>query len=84
MARGGGRWLAGKEVGLDAVTSDVVLDFLRACREARLPGRPPRNVVSMTGRRLDRYAFTTNNRRLRVLTGLSTFRHDQDARSPVP
>jgi len=33
------RWLAGEEIGLDAVTTEVVLEFLRACREATLPGQ---------------------------------------------
>ena len=80
------RWLAGEEISLGTVTTEVVLDFLRACREASLPGRPPGNVVSITGQRLDRYAATTINHRLAVLTGLFAFRQmrDPDARSPVP
>jgi integrase/recombinase XerD len=80
------RWPSGENISLDAVTTEVVLDFLRACREASLPGRPPGNVVSITGRRLDRYAATTINHRLAVLSGLFAFRQirDPDARSPVP
>ena len=34
------RWLVEQGVGLDAVTTVVLLDFLRACREATVPGRP--------------------------------------------
>jgi integrase/recombinase XerD len=80
------RWLAGEEISLDAVTTEVVLEFLRACREAALPGRPSGNVVSMTGQRLDRYAVATINHRLAVVAGLFAFRQmrDPDARSPVP
>ena len=80
------RWLAGEEISLDAVTTEVMLEFLRACREATLPGRPAPNVVSMTGQRLDRYAVTTINHRLAAVTGLFAFRQmrDPDARSPVP
>src|SRR5881394_1242296 len=32
------RWLAGEQLSLDAVTTEVVLEFLRACRQATLPG----------------------------------------------
>jgi site-specific recombinase XerD len=80
------RWLAGERISLDDVSTEVVLDFLRACREAGLPGRPQGNVVSITGQRLDRYAATTINHRLAVITGLFAFRQmrDPDARSPVP
>ena len=45
------RWLAEQGMGLDAVTTVVLLDFLRACREAKVPGRPSGNVVSMSGSR---------------------------------
>ena len=80
------RWLVSGQAGLEAVTTEVVLEFLRACREATLPGRPPGNVVSMTGQRLDRYAVTTINHRLAVITGLFAFQQmrDPDAGSPVP
>ena len=80
------RWLAAEQIGLDGVTTEVVLEFLRACREATLPGRPAGNVVSMTGQRLDRYAATTINHRLAAVTGLFAFweMRDPDARSPVP
>jgi Phage integrase, N-terminal SAM-like domain len=50
------RWLADERISLADVSTEVVLDFLRACREAGLPGRPQGNVVSITGQRLDRYA----------------------------
>jgi site-specific recombinase XerD len=80
------RWLSGEQIALDRVNTEVVLEFLRACRLATLPGRPAGNVVSMTGQRLDRYAATTINHRLAAVTGLFAFREmrDPDARSPVP
>lgn len=43
------RWLVEQCIELDAVTTVVLLDFLRACREAKVPGRPSGNVVSMSG-----------------------------------
>jgi len=42
------RWLLGEDLALEAVTTEVLLDYLRACREASVPGRP-RNVVSLSG-----------------------------------
>ena len=64
----------------------VLLDFLRACREASVPGRPGPNVYGMDGQRLDKYAATTINRRLAAISGLFTYvglRHP-DRRNPVP
>ena len=80
------RWLSEEGVDLDAVTTDVLLRFLAACREARLAGRPGPNVVSLRGDRLDGYAATTINHRLAALTGLFAFRQlrDPDAPNPVP
>ena len=47
------RWLAGENIVLAAVTTDVLLRFLSACREARVPGRPGGpNVVTLGGRRV--------------------------------
>ena len=80
------RWLVEQGMGLDAVTTVVLLDFLRACREAKVPGRPSGNVVSMSGQPLDRYAAATINHRLAAITGLFAFRQmrDPDAPNPVP
>lgn len=80
------RWLIEQDVGLEEVTTDALLGFLRACREASLPGRPSPNVVGMGGQRLDRYAATTINRRLAAISGLFTYAglRDPDRRNPVP
>ncbi|WP_402373930.1 tyrosine-type recombinase/integrase [Isoptericola rhizosphaerae] len=80
------RWLAEQDVDLDTVETNTLLDYLRACREASVPGRPGPNVVGMDGRRLDQYAATTINRRLAAISGLFTFAglRDPDRRNPVP
>jgi site-specific recombinase XerD len=80
------RWLAAEDIALETVTTDVLLGFLRACREARLPGRPGPNVVTLAGRRLDQYAATTINRRLAAISGLFAFRsmRDPDLANPAP
>lgn len=80
------RWLIDQANALDTVTTDTLLGYLRACREATIPGRAGPNVVSMTGQRLDRYAATTINRRLAAISGLFTFAglRDPDAKNPVP
>lgn len=80
------RWLVDEHLDLDAVTTDVLLRFMAACRAARLAGRPGPNVVSLHGDRLDGYAATTINHRLAALTGLFGFRQlrDPDAPNPVP
>ncbi len=79
------RWLLERNLALEAVTTDVLLDYLRACREALVPGRP-NNVVSLSGVRADRYAPTTINHRLAAVTGLFVFRtmRDPTASNPVP
>ena len=80
------RWLTEQDLVLEAVTTDVVLDYLRACREATVAGRPGPNVVAMSGQRVDRYAATTINRRLAAISGLFTFAglRDPEATNPVP
>jgi hypothetical protein len=80
------RWLVAEHVALQAVDTETLLGFLRACREASVPGRPGGNVVSLSGQRLDRYAATTVNHRLAAITGLFTFRamREPDAPNPVP
>ena len=80
------RWLHGEQVDLAAVTTDVLLRFLAACRQARVPGRPGPNVVSLSGRRLDQYAVATVNHRLIAVSGMFAFRsmRNPDAPNPVP
>ena len=80
------RWLIDEGIALDAVTTDVLLRFMTACRTARLAGRPGPNVVRIDGHRADGYAPSTVNHRLAALQGLFAFRQlrDPDARSPVP
>src|SRR5262245_32397068 len=68
------RWLVSECLGLETVTTDVLLRWLAANRAARLPGRPAPNVVSMRGERLDTYAATTINHRLAAVSGLYGFR----------
>jgi integrase/recombinase XerD len=80
------RWLVSENVGLGAVTTDVLLRYLAACRQATLPGRPGPNVVRMDGRRADGYAPATVNHRLAAVSGLFSFRsmRDPEAKNPVP
>jgi len=77
------RWLHGQGQMLETVTTDVLLAFLAACRQARLPGRPGPNVVSIGGERLDGYAATTINHRLAAITGLYGFRSMRDPATPT-
>jgi integrase/recombinase XerD len=74
------RWLATEDQSLTGVITDVLLRFLRACREAKVPGRPGPNVVRLSGRRMDQYAATTINRRLAAISGLFTYSSSRDAR----
>ena len=79
------RWLAGENIVLAAVTTDVLLRFLSACREARVPGRPGGpNVVTLGGRRVDQYAATTINRRLAAISGTVRVRVDARSRPAEP
>ena len=80
------RWLAAEDVGLAGVTTDVLLRFLAACRQARVPGRPGPNVIGLGGRRLDQYAAATINHRLIAVSGMFAFRgmRDPDVPNPVP
>ena len=79
------RWLESVNIDLGSVTTETVLDFMRYCRQTPIAGRPA-NVVSMAGKRLDRYASTTINHRLTALTGLFTFRalREPDLGNPIP
>lgn len=81
------RWLVAEELPVVGVTTEVLLRFLHACREARVPGRQPGpNVVTMSGRRMDQYAATTINRRLAAISGLFAFAamRDPGLKNPVP
>lgn len=80
------RWLAGQDLQLVDVPTEVLLRFLRACWEATVPGRPGPNVVRLSGGRMDRYAATTINRRLAATSGLFAFAAMRDPvfKSPVP
>ena len=81
------RWLDGEDVDLSAVTTDVLLRFLAACRSERVAGRPGgANVVGLDGRRTDTLSPATVNLRLAAVTGLFSFRsmRDPDTPSPVP
>lgn len=80
------RWLTGLDRPIEEVTTDDLLGFLRACREASVPGRPGPNVVGLDGQWLDRYAATTINRRLAAISGLFTYAglRDPARRNPVP
>jgi integrase/recombinase XerD len=80
------RWLAGENLQLAEVTTEVLLRFLRGCREASVPGRPGPNVVRLSGRRMDRYAAMTINRRLAATSGLFAFAamRDPGFKNPVP
>lgn len=80
------RWLVAEQQPLSGVTTEVLLRFMRVCREAKIPGRPGPNVVRLSGRRMDRYAATTINRRLAAVSGLFAFAamRDPGVNNPVP
>lgn len=80
------RWLMDQDIGLDDVTTDVLLRYLTACRSATVPGRPGPNVIGMDGRRVDGYAPATVNHRLAAISSMFAFRslRDPDAVNPVP
>lgn len=80
------RWLATESIELSAVTTDVLLRFLTACRAEHVAGRAGPNVVRMNGTRFDALAPATVNLRLAAVSGLFTFRTMRDPTlvSPVP
>ncbi len=77
------RWLLSADLDLDVVTTEVLLDYLRSCRDAAVPGRP-HNVVSMAGVRADRYAPSTINHRLIAVSGMFGFASMRDPSRPNP
>jgi site-specific recombinase XerD len=80
------RWLSGEGVALTAVTTDVLLRYLAACREVVLPGQHGGNIVGLRSGRAVGYAPATVNRRLAAISGLFAFRamRDPTALNPVP
>jgi integrase/recombinase XerD len=80
------RWLSSEDIDLDGITTEVLFDYLRACRSTRITGRPGPNVVRMDGRRADTYTPSTINLRLAAIQGLFAFRcmRDPGAANPVP
>ncbi|BCQ08074.1 tyrosine recombinase XerC [Mycobacterium heckeshornense] len=80
------RWLAAERLGVNEVTTEVLLRFLAFCRSALPPGRPGGNVYSIRDGRNVGYAPTTINRRLAAISGLYSYRQMRDgsADNPVP
>jgi len=80
------RWLVSEDIDLELVSTNDLLGFMRACRQAHLPGHPGPNVVGLDGQRLDRYSALTINRRLAAISGLFTYAglRDSQRRNPVP
>jgi integrase/recombinase XerD len=81
------RWLSDEDIELSAVTADVLLRFLAACRIERVAGRPSgSNVVRLDGRRADSLSPATINLRLAAVSGLFSFwsMRDPDMANPVP
>lgn len=80
------RWLAGEQIALGEVTTEVLLRFLAFCRSAPLPTRPGGNVYSIREGRNVGYAATTINRRLAAISGLFSYRgmRDGSTSTPVP
>lgn len=80
------RWLVGEGVTVEAVSTDVLVRYLSACRTVPVRGRPGGNVYSIRDGRNAGYAPATINRRLAAISGLYAYREmlDPDARSPVP
>ena len=54
-------WLVAVDVQLTRVTIEVLLLFLRACRDARLPGCPRAQRVKLTGRRMNQHGPHSGN-----------------------
>ena len=79
------RWLAGQDIGLDAVDTDALLRYLAACRAERRAGQHD-NVISLASGRASGFAPATINRRLAAVSGLFSFRSMRDpaAVNPVP
>jgi site-specific recombinase XerD len=78
------RWLLADGTALDAVSTDTLLRFLAACREAVLAGQHGGNVVDLRSGRSVGYAPATVNRRMAAVSGLFNFRSMRDPTAPNP
>ena len=80
------RWLRRENLAVDAVTTDMLLRYLAACREAVVPGRPGGNVYSIRDGRNSGYAPATINRRLAAISAMFAFAcmRDPARANPVP
>jgi site-specific recombinase XerD len=80
------RWLAGEDLSVAQVSTDVLLRFLTFCRGTVLPGQAGGNVVGLRTGRSAGYAPATINRRLAAISGLFGYRQmrEPDLVSPVP
>jgi site-specific recombinase XerD len=78
------RWLAGEGLGIDDVSTDVLLRFLAFCRAARHRGRPGGNVYSIVDGRNAGYSAATINRRLAAISALFGFRQMREPAAPNP
>ncbi len=79
------RWLINQGLELAAVTTEVLLRYLTACRTVRLPGQEDKVLSIWDGRSVG-YAATTINRRLVAISGLFAFRsmRQPELANPVP
>lgn len=80
------RWLLGEGLVIEAVTTDVLVRYLSACRQVQLPGQHGANVVSIRDGRSRGYAPATTNRRLAAVSGLFGYQvmRDPAAVDPMP
>lgn len=79
------RWLEAEDIDFSAVTTDVLLRFLAACRSERVAGRRGGpNVVGLDGRRTDTLLPATVNLRLAAVSGLFSFASLRDPNKPNP
>lgn len=82
------RWLDDEGLDLSAVTTDVLFQFLAACRAERVAGWPGGpNVVGLDGRRTDTVSPATVKLRLAAISGVFSFasmRGDPDIPNLVP
>ena len=80
------RWLTTAGLTVDDLRTSDVLDFLAACRQETIKGRPGPNVLDLNGHRRDRLAPASINLRLAAVTGLYEYlaMSDPGRASPIP